>query len=148
MSKPRKLFMKLQAKSNLPSQESKVTQKENTGWKVSKYGVFYGPNSGQIQENTDQKKLRIWKLFTQWKDEKIFMNFLNGCRDLMHEMSTQRIGKYYTCCQLIGRYRTYYKLILVPSQWKKMLDKSRKRLCKNNFPGLYNISAVFWKPTF
>ena len=41
--------------------------------KVSKYGVFSGPyfpafgqirsNAG-MQENTDQKKLRIWTLFT------------------------------------------------------------------------------------
>ena len=51
-----------------------------TAWKMSKYGVFYGPyfpvfglnteicfvNSVQIQENTDQKKLRIWTLLTQW----------------------------------------------------------------------------------
>ena len=52
-------------------------------WKVTKYGVFfwsvfscirteYGnllrktPYSVRIQENTDQKKLRIWTLFTQW----------------------------------------------------------------------------------
>ena len=40
----------------------------HTAWKVSKYGVFYGPyflvfrlNTG----NTDQKKFRIWTLFTQ-----------------------------------------------------------------------------------
>ena len=33
---------------------------KNTAWKVSKYGVFPGPNT----ENTDQKKLRIWTLFT------------------------------------------------------------------------------------
>ena len=34
-------------------------------WKVSKYVVFTGPNSGRIRENTDQKKFRIWTLFTQ-----------------------------------------------------------------------------------
>ena len=59
-----------------------------TAWKVSKYGVFSGPYfpvfglntygdllrtspcSVQIQENTDQKKFRIWTFFTQcpiWK---------------------------------------------------------------------------------
>ena len=35
----------------------------NTAWKVSKYGVFPGQYvlySDWIQENTDQKKLRIW----------------------------------------------------------------------------------------
>ena len=53
-----------------------------TAWKVSKYGVFSGPYlpvsglntesygkssySVRIQENTDEKKLRIWALFTQW----------------------------------------------------------------------------------
>ena len=53
-----------------------------TAWKVSKYGVFFwsvfpciwneygdlrskSPYSVRIQENTDQKKLRIWTLFTQ-----------------------------------------------------------------------------------
>ena len=50
----------------------------DTAWKVSKY-VFsfirteYGdlqskyPDSVRIQENTDQKKPRIWTLFTQWE---------------------------------------------------------------------------------
>ena len=33
-----------------------------TAWKASKYGVFLV----QIQENTGQKKLRIWTLFPQW----------------------------------------------------------------------------------
>ena len=33
-----------------------------TVWKVSKYGVFSGPYSARIQENTDKKKLRIWTL--------------------------------------------------------------------------------------
>ena len=54
-----------------------------TAWKVSKYGVFFwsvfsciwiehgdlrskSQYSVQIQENTDQEKLRIWTLFTQW----------------------------------------------------------------------------------
>ena len=47
-----------------------------TAWKVSKYGVFSGPffpvfglnkspYSVRIQENTDQKKLGIWKLFSR-----------------------------------------------------------------------------------
>ena len=46
-----------------------------TALKGSKYGVFSGfsgdlirksPYSAWIQENTDQKKLRIWTLSTQW----------------------------------------------------------------------------------
>ena len=48
---------------------------------VSKYGVFPGPyfpvfgtNSVHILENTDQKKLRIWTLFTQWQCESIWTN--------------------------------------------------------------------------
>ena len=39
-------------------------------WKESKYGVFLiriFPYSVQMRENTDQKKLCIWTLFTQWK---------------------------------------------------------------------------------
>ena len=59
-----------------------TTQYHHTVWKVSKYGVFFwsvfsrirteygelwkkSPYSVQIRENTDQKKLRIWTLFTQ-----------------------------------------------------------------------------------
>ena len=42
-----------------------------TAWKVSKYGVISGPYfsvlyADWIQENADQKLLRIWTLFTQW----------------------------------------------------------------------------------
>ena len=36
----------------------------HTARKISKFGVFSGPYSVQIRENTDQKKLRIWTLFT------------------------------------------------------------------------------------
>ena len=35
-------------------------------WKVSKNGVFSGPYLVRMLENTDQKKLSIWALFTQW----------------------------------------------------------------------------------
>ena len=34
--------------------------------KVSKYRVFSGPYSVRMRENTDQKKLCNWTLFTQW----------------------------------------------------------------------------------
>ena len=37
--------------------------------KMSKYGAFSGPYfpySGRIRENMDQKKLRIWTIFTWW----------------------------------------------------------------------------------
>ena len=51
------------------SQDSRCFFQRFTTWKVSKYGVFSGPYflySVRIQENTDQKKLRNWALFTQW----------------------------------------------------------------------------------
>ena len=35
-------------------------------WKVFKYGVFLGPYSVQMPENTDKRKIRIWTLFTQF----------------------------------------------------------------------------------
>ena len=38
----------------------------STAWKVSKYGVFSRPYFTAIGLNADQKKLRIWALFTQW----------------------------------------------------------------------------------
>ena len=37
--------------------------------KMFKYGAFSGPYfpySGEIRENMDQKKLRIWTIFTRW----------------------------------------------------------------------------------
>ena len=66
-----------------------------TLWKVSKYGVFswsvfsciwteYGDlrskssYSVQIRENTDQKKLRVWTLFTQWHHHSRFLLLLNA----------------------------------------------------------------------
>ena len=38
-----------------------------TVWNVSKYGVFSGPYFPAFGLNTDQKKLRIWTLFSQWQ---------------------------------------------------------------------------------
>ena len=43
----------------------KIAEKATT-WKVPKYGVFSGPQAVRMRENADQKKLRIWALFTQW----------------------------------------------------------------------------------
>ena len=37
---------------------------KNTAWKVFKYWVFSDPYSVRVRENTDQKKLCIWTLFT------------------------------------------------------------------------------------
>ena len=42
------------------------SDEECTAWKVSKYRDFSGPYSARKQKNTDQKKLGIWTLFTQW----------------------------------------------------------------------------------
>ena len=41
----------------------------NTAWKVSKYGVFSGPYFPTFGLNTEQKRLRVWTLFTQWKQQ-------------------------------------------------------------------------------
>ena len=53
-----------------------------TAWKASKYGVFSGLYSVRIQENTDQKKLGIWTLFTQCTiqryESKIWKHSLGG----------------------------------------------------------------------
>ena len=45
---------------NLHQRFSLINADDYTARKVSKYGVFSGPYSVRIQENTDQKKLRIW----------------------------------------------------------------------------------------
>ena len=34
---------------------------------MSQYGVFSGPYFPVFGLNTDEKKLRIWTLFTQWR---------------------------------------------------------------------------------
>ena len=61
-----------------------------TAWKVFKYGVFSSPyfpvfglnteiyrsKSAFFLENTDQKKLRIWALFTQWRFHRILLTDL------------------------------------------------------------------------
>ena len=63
--------------------ESDFNWLQITAWRVSKYGGFFwsvfsctrtkygdlqskSPYSVRIQENSDQKKLRSWTLFTQW----------------------------------------------------------------------------------
>ena len=38
-------------------------------WKVLKYGAFSGPYFPAFGLNTDQRKLRIWTLFTQWMSD-------------------------------------------------------------------------------
>ena len=83
----------------------------DTAWKVSRYGVFSDPYfpafgfSVQIQESTDQKKLRIWTFFTQcqyysyknllefkmmilqqkWQNRKILM-YLKHCNQWPHQI--------------------------------------------------------------
>ena len=39
----------------------------DTVWNVFKYGVLSGPYFPAFGLNTDQKKLRIWTIFTQWE---------------------------------------------------------------------------------
>ena len=39
---------------------------KNTAWNVSEYGVFSGPYSVRLREDTGQKKLRIRTHLTQW----------------------------------------------------------------------------------
>ena len=49
---------------------------EHTAWKVSKYRVFSGPYFPVFSPTTGkygQKKLRIWKLLTQWQSTRIML---------------------------------------------------------------------------
>ena len=48
---------------------------------MSKYGVISGPYSVRIQENSDQKKLLIWTLFTQCNSEAQHSRYLR-CMNL------------------------------------------------------------------
>ena len=54
-----------------------IQKKGITAWRVSKYGDI-SPYSVQMRENTDQKKLRIWTLFTQWMSLMITINDLEN----------------------------------------------------------------------
>ena len=47
----------------------------STAWKLSKYGVFLV----RIFLYSDQKKFRIWKLFTQWREELAY-SLVPNCR--------------------------------------------------------------------
>ena len=60
-----------------------ITHILTTAWKVSKYGVFSGKNG----KNTDQKKLRIWTLFTQWT-VRIFGSLARECVPIIKKQIT------------------------------------------------------------
>ena len=45
----------------------------NSALKVSKYEVISGPYFPAFGLNTDQKQLRIWTLFTQWRQQRFMM---------------------------------------------------------------------------
>ena len=74
-----------------------ILRKMCTAWKVSKYGVFSGlcfpvfglqnllsksPHSLRIRENTNQKNIRVWTLFTQFENKKC--GFLTKNVSLFH----------------------------------------------------------------
>ena len=75
----------------------------HTAWKVSKYEVFsvhifphsdwvpknlhISPYSVRMRENTEQKKLRIWTLFTQWQPQWKALNqwlIISNWHNLLH----------------------------------------------------------------
>ena len=60
-------FLEYMVKCNKSQTYSASSQSIYTAWKVSKYGVFSGPFFYAFGLNVDQKKLRIWTLFTQCK---------------------------------------------------------------------------------
>ena len=67
------LLLQLKFKALFPESKLRFWNRSLNAWKEAKYGVFSGPYSVQIQENTDEKKLRIWTLFTQcfFRDSKL-----------------------------------------------------------------------------
>ena len=65
-----------------------------TTWKVSKYGVFPGPYFpvfGLNMGKTDQKKLRIWSLFTQCFYEGVFFLWVSLTREYYVYILTSKI---------------------------------------------------------
>ena len=58
-----------------------------TAWKVPKYGVFSGPYSVRLRENTDQKELRIRTLFTQCADKLSWIAQPYFSRDIIKQSS-------------------------------------------------------------
>ena len=109
---------KLSARAPLLSRTSFFT---NTEWKVSKYGVFLGqylpvPVLFSIQENTDQKKLRILKLFKQWKC---------NLSEIIKFIAVTNCGKIIS----LPHHRTSYRRSSIKKLFLKILQYSQENTC-------------------
>ena len=67
-----KIIKSTNFKEHLRTVASGYTGNDSTVWKVCKYGVFSGPYFPVFGlKKKDQKKLRIWTLFTQCSDSRM-----------------------------------------------------------------------------
>ena len=104
-----------------------------TAWKVSKYGVFLVPiflYSDWIHDNTEQKTLRIWTLFTQWKVFHLVNN--NQIPFIISHFSLRE--KYPNTeffCSVFSRIRTEYGEIwsIFPYSVGILENTDQKKLC-------------------
>ena len=89
-----------------------------TTWKVSKYGVISGPyfplfglntEIFSVQENTDQKKLRIWSLFRQCVEMKNLSTISVFKREVEKWMPESCSGKLFS----LKHPQSWYKCVLL-----------------------------------
>ena len=112
-------------------------------WKVSKYGVFFwsvssrirteygkilriSPYSVQKWKNTDQEKLRIWTLFTQWNWGPETRFWLNITFVLLVDFMSDLI--YNSFQQASGDNETLLHLCLLPVDLKVVWKLNLKNL--------------------
>ena len=112
-------------------------------WKVSKYGAFFwsvssrirteygkilriSPYSVQMRKNTDQEKLRIWTLFTQWNRGPETRFWLNITFVLLVDFMSDLI--YSSFLQACGDNETLLHLCLLPVDLKVVWKLNLKNL--------------------
>ena len=98
----------------------------DTVWKVSKYGVFSGPFTVQMRENTDQKNLRIWTLFTQCEFRYFDLCYqLRNLWVMMNVSTYRRIDCYYHCVKS-AQIRSYFWSVFssIQSEYRKLRTRN------------------------
>ena len=95
------------------------------------------PYSVRIRENTDQKKLRFWTLFTQYILLLKERRSLNPC---------QHIKAINYCCQVL--YRRCFAVVLVNLSMRWTSQEDEGTLSFSDVPGFISFSGIFRSNNF
>ena len=82
---------------------------KRTAWKLSNYGVISGSYFPVFGLNTDQKKHRIWTVFTQWRSKKLHaLAWIAKCMDINKRRTPMKafLSSQFFYTLLIGMYRS------------------------------------------